>query len=381
MKTLKGNLNFLKFSSMIFILLVIQSCGPDIISFSPESGIEETTVTIEGRRFGSTPADNVVKFGDVEANISSMPSPNKIMTTVPESAVTALLSVTTEKGTGYSDKNFIVPGLAKWTFMVYVDGDNNLEDAAIDDFLEMAEVGSNENLNIVVQMDRIDDFDNTYDNWTGTRRFRIDNGSVPSDLPMEDLNEANMGDPDVLQDFVEWGITNFPAEHYALVIWNHGGGWRLMRERLSEQATLRASSGEPDGSVARAVSWDDTDGDVLYMHEVQQALASARGRNNTHVKLDIIGFDACLMGMIEVGYELLQNALFMVGSEESETNDGWPYNDILEELYNNITTFGPEELAGVIVNKYYESYDGVDGTTQSAINLKMVDNLKQEMTF
>jgi len=83
------------------------------------------------------------------------PEKNKIIAKVPSGAKTGLITVTTSDGTGESKKNFIVPPeFANWTFMVYLDADNNLESAGIDDFLEMAAVGTSPNVNIVVQMDR-----------------------------------------------------------------------------------------------------------------------------------------------------------------------------------------------------------------------------------
>ena len=54
---------------------------------------------------------------------------------------------------------------AKWTFMVYMAGDNNLDGAALRDIEEMARAGSTKEVNILVQLDRIED--------NLTRRFRI----------------------------------------------------------------------------------------------------------------------------------------------------------------------------------------------------------------
>ena len=62
---------------------------------------------------------------------------------------------------------------ASWTIMVYLDGDNNLEDAAIDDVNEMEMIGSSDEVNIIVQFDRIDSYDETNGDWKDTRRFRI----------------------------------------------------------------------------------------------------------------------------------------------------------------------------------------------------------------
>lgn len=359
-------------------ILFLQACTPRITKFTPEEGAVGTQVVIEGVRFGATPADNTVKFGTVNATISSIPAPGKIITSVPPGAVTSQISVETEKGIGYSDKNFIVPdSAARWTFMVYVDGDNNLEGAALDDFLEMAQVGSTDEMNILVQMDRVPGHSSAHNDWTDTRRFRIENGSTPSDAPLQNLGEVNMGDPDELQDFVEWGVNNYPADYYALVIWNHGGGWRKARETMAAKAAEDISRGEPATPVARAIAWDDTDNDVLFMKEVQNALEAARDteRNNTVVKLDLVGFDACLMGMVEVAYAIRSSASVMVGSEQLEPWDGWPYDAILADLNTNISSYTPEDLGSAIVIKYQQSYSGDSEITQSAVRIKDLNNL------
>ena len=175
-----------------------------------------------------------------------------------------------------------------WTFMVYLDGDNNLESTGIDDFLEMASIGSNSAINIVVQFDRIDGCDTSYGDWTTTKRFHITSGMTPTaDNALEDLGELNHGDPQTLIDFIDWAKTNYPAEKYALILWNHGGGWREFKE-IEEQAKLEGK----DRPYYRAVCWDDTDGgDTLYMDEVQGAL-DVTGSHH------LIGFDACFMGMV-----------------------------------------------------------------------------------
>ena len=118
---------------------------------------------------------------------------------------------------------------AKWTFMVYLDADNDLEKFGIADFNEMETVGSTSDVQIVVQMDRIPGYDATNGDWTDTRRFRVikDNDTKTISSPvLQNLGEVNMGDPQSLVDFVNWAKTNYPADHYCLVLWDHGGGWR-----------------------------------------------------------------------------------------------------------------------------------------------------------
>lgn len=358
---------------IVIVLLVLSSCAPKITSFTPKRGKPGTEVTINGKRFKPNTADNTVKFGDVTASSILEATENKIVVEVPSGAVTALISVSTNQGTGYSDENFIIDEGANWTLMVYLDADNNLESAGIDDFLEMAAVGSTKQVNIVVQMDRRAGYDNSYGNWTDTRRFFVNKNDIPSMTPVMDLGEQNMGDPNTLEDFVVWTVQNYPAQRYALSIWNHGAGWRDLIRQLERRAVER---GAPAGVTLRTVAFDDTDGDELYMKEVQTALETAKTkleeRGLTKVKLDVVGFDACLMGMIEVAYALRNTANFMVGSEWLEPGDGWPYDTILAELIST-PTFDASDLSGMIVTKYGLAYN--NGITQSSVDMSKIGNV------
>jgi hypothetical protein len=360
------------------VLLLFTGCGPRIDSLNPEHGRVGSQVTIQGVRFGGTPADNTVKIGNVEIPTSDIAviSTSQLDIKVPFGAVTGQVSVSTTKGTGKSRANFIVDtvGGTNWTVMVYLDADNNLEDAGIADFLEMATVGTGNGVNIVVQMDRIPGESDAYGDWTGTKRFLIKKDDDPSVDPVQDLAEQNMGNPDVLQDFVEWAVTTYPARHYALVIWNHGNGWRMHRAKMANVAAAKKSGSNE--ILVKAVASDDTDGDILYMREVQDAMNTARqnveARLGTGVKIDVVGFDACLMGMVEVAYALRDHANYMVGSEETEPGAGWPYNTILSDLANN-PAMTPADLASLIVVKYGNSFTG--GVTQAAYDISKLQIL------
>lgn len=360
-------------------LLVLTACAPYIREFTPEEGPVGTEVTIRGSRFEDTAAANTVKFHGVTVPTTDIVSASttEIRARVPPGAETGLITVTSSKGTGESKKNFIVPSVTQWTFMVYLDADNNLEGAGIDDFLEMASVGSSAAVNIVVQMDRVAGYTSSYGNWTDTRRFLIQNGDDPSGTPVQNLGEQNMGDPAVLQAFVEWAVTNYPAEHYALIIWNHGDGWRYQRETMLEMARTAEERGESDWAVAKGVATDETDGDKLYMKEVQTALETAKqrleDRHNTVVKLDVVGFDACLMQLVEVAYALRNAANYVVGSEYTEPFNGWPYDPILAALVATPSS-SPENLASIIVTEYVSSYSASD-VTQSAVDMAEIGDL------
>ena len=227
--------------------------------------------------------------------------------------------------------------IAKWTFMVYMAADNNLDSAALDDINEMEIAGSTGEVNIVVFLDRWDE-EAESGSWIYYIVHDEDPNMIASPI-LKSLDEQNTGDPSTLRYFVEYATTYFPAENYGLVLWDHGNGWF-------------------------GVCWDWTDGDHLDIDEIQQALTGLP-------KLALIGFDACLMSMIEVAYDFVGLADVMVASEEYEPWDGWPYDMFLVDLIEN-PEWTAEALAEEIVDDYIESY-GTDGFLRAFVTMAAID--------
>ncbi|MBN1640431.1 MAG: hypothetical protein JXA09_04275 [Anaerolineae bacterium] len=240
--------------------------------------------------------------------------------------------------------------LAEWTILVYLDADNNLEKNAIDDFLEMAAVPSSPAVNVVVQFDRINGYDSRYGDWAQTLRFRVTQGMTPEPAhALADLGEANMGDPQTLTDFYAWGRAAYPARRTALVIWNHGDGWRAAAA-LKEQR--------------KAIAWDDTNGgDALDLAELRGSLSAVTG-GGAH-PIDLLAFDACLMAMIEIDAQMRPYVGVRTASEETEPGTGYPFDAILGDLVAH-PTWDAVQLGERIVTRYYEEYGG---ETQSAVDL------------
>ena len=108
-----------------------------------------------------------------------------------------------------------------WTFMVYLDADCNLESAGIDDINEMEQVGSDSNINIIVQIDRIPGYDSSNGDWTGAKRYYISRdyqGSTITSTVVENLGEVNMGSSATLQSFVQWGKSNYVNPPFGSII-------------------------------------------------------------------------------------------------------------------------------------------------------------------
>ncbi len=260
-----------------------------------------------------------------------------------------------------------------WTVMIYMDGDNNLEAAAIDDLNELESAGSDANINIVVQIDRIPGYNASNGDWTSTRRYYVTpdpngyDGIIVSTL-IADLGELDMGSPTTLINFTNWARTNYPADYYLLVLWDHGDGWKNRMQIATKGKYTRVQKREP----LKGICHDDTDGSYLDMSDLRTALNTITSGGT--VPIDIIGMDACLMAMLEVDYEVFPYCSYRVGSEESEPFDGWDYEATMGWLVANPTST-PAQLASQIATDYMNFYGFLGSETQSAVDLSQTSAL------
>ena len=304
--------------------------------------------------------------------------------TTPRNVFTPVVAITENAvgiAGGATSSYTLIRPLGSWTFIVYLDADNNLESAGLQDFLEMAQVGSDDEISIVVLFDRLPGYTSDFGDWSDTRRGLIQQGDLPDTSWGTSVGEKNMGDGATLIEFTEWAMQTYPAQNYALILWNHGAGWasgmaQAVGVALSpeQQAALAQKTGDASAAIppvfarplspviSGAVCWDETSGnDCLTMAELKASLATIEANA---AEPDLIGFDACLMAMVEVAYQIRDHGNVMVGSEASEPGAGWPYQTILQDLVDD-SNMTAEELGTAIVNRYYESYG--DDYTQSAV--------------
>ena len=215
--------------------------------------------------------------------------------------------------------------LKKWTVMLWSACDNNLYPYMQRDVDECEQVGTTDQLNLLCETDHGPRFGQV-------KRYELQ----PDDKPgiwspvKGTFGKADMASPSRLSDFIQWGIKNYPAENYALIISDHGGGWQ--------------GACSDDGSK----SW-------MTLPMLEEGLQDARQKSGR--KLDVLGFDACLMASAEVAHQLRNEATYLVGSEETEGGAGWQYNrvlskDMLASTDHAIRTrldFTPREMAANIV--------------------------------
>ena len=199
------------------------------------------------------------------------------------------------------------PPPAKWTVMVYISGDNDLERAVVRDIeLELAATGSTADVQVVALADRGPGYDKRRGDWQGTLLFHVTEGMVAdADHAVADWGERNMGDPQTLLDFVTWTKANYPAERYALYFWGHGWSWH-------------------PGWVME----DVTDNDTLDMDEMNEVLPSLEF-------IDFVGYDGCNMAAIEVQTLWHGYATALAHSQEWVGWTGVEYDVVLAQLSAN----------------------------------------------
>lgn len=244
----------------------------------------------------------------------------------------------------------------KWTYMVYMGGDNNLSTAGLLDLNEMEKAGSDGNVNIVLQAE----FSKKYTNFSElglsysdqTMRFLIKNDNNPDKVNLTDgqaVGNLNMAAATTLKDFIVWAKNNYPAENYALVIWDHGAGWKKARLKTAFKGAVQ----------------DETSKAFMSLPDLAKAV------RDSGVRFDVINFDACLMGMYEVAYEFRGLTDYMVFSEEVVPGDGDPYDTILGALKQSPAMTGLD-LGKTMVNKFLDFYD-TNGRPETAVTRSLVD--------
>lgn len=174
--------------------------------------------------------------------------------------------------------------------------------------------------------------------------FEIENNNINK---VQTFSKRVMTDPQNIVNFVNYAYEKYPADMYDLVLWDHGGG-PIFGYGYDENAML--------GSPMKITK-----------------LAEALSRTNLVLsgkKFDLIGFDACLMGSIEVAKVLSDYSDYMIASEEFEPGDGWNY-EFLNSLSKDYHIDNTEELGESIIDYYVSHYN--DYAYNVDLSLSMVD--------
>lgn len=235
------------------------------------------------------------------------------------------------------------------TVMVYLLGSNLESDGgyASNDLGEMLAADFGDNLNLIVMTGGAKEWQNENISSSTCQYWQIKDGEL---ISLEsDIGKISMTDSDTLSTFISYAASEYPADRYALICWDHGGG------------TM-------DGYGSDEYFEDD----ALNLDDIAEALGDAG------VLFDFVGFDACLMGTVETAYMLEPYADYLIASEEIEECDGWYYTDWLTELGSN-PSISTVDLGVKIIDDFVESYQ--DDTYELVATLSIVELRQMPYTY
>ena len=253
--------------------------------------------------------------------------------------------------------------LSDYTILIYMIG-SDLEFkqySATEDILEMLEIGSNSDVNIIIETggskSSMKD-DKRFIDFTTVQRHKI---LKDRHQTLEDLGKQNMATSNTLSEFLIWGVSEFPAEKYVAILWDHGSGI--------------------NGFGADS----NFNNDILTPVELAKAFKDTK--DSTLTNFEIIGFDACNMASIEVADTIQSFGNYLVASQELVPPAGWDYSAFLTSLLKNPSQDGlvlGKNIADSF-QKYYEvnareiGYDAYLRTTISLIDLHQISDLVNSM--
>ena len=282
--------------------------------------------------------------------------------------IVAIFAVSKKDNNNYPSENIIdnnysedlidsgvdVP-VGKRTVMIYIVG-SDLESssgAATSDIKEMMQSGFNsDNVNVLIYTGGASKWFTDEISADGNSIFELDDSGL---VELESYPCENMGQSETLTSFLDFGVENYPADEYGLILWNHGAGPIF-------------------GYGADEIH----PGDMLLLPELMAALSASVFGNDR--KLEFLGFDACLMGSIETAWCVKDYAEYFIASQEIEPGCGWDYS-FLNKLDRCATG---EDVGRVIIDSYFSECENIFDIvphlrcdlTLSCVDLSYVDDVE-----
>ena len=232
-----------------------------------------------------------------------------------------------------------------WLVYWYVCGSDLESDggAASSDIEELLKAKLPSNVKVLIQAGGSEKWHNAFIKAGYTNRYLYDESGLHE---LETVTDTDMGAPETLAGFLQYGRDNFSADHRVFIFWDHGGG------------------------SAFGVCQDERTENVLDLNEIHDAFASVFNSSTDNPPFEVIGFDTCLMATYEMANDLYGFARYMVASEEVEPGNGWEYTGWVSALAQNPALSGAG-LGQAICDTYYAGCE--DSWTEDDVTLSVMD--------
>ncbi len=152
------------------------------------------------------------------------------------------------------------------------------------------------------------------------------------------------------------------ADTYGLVFWSHGTGWVESSTSRGQASSARSLTSADAASMIQPMSFGDDNGYEMKITSIASALAGRR--------FDFIYFDCCLMGGVEVCYEMRGFTPVIVASPLELQTEGMPYD-------KNVPIFFEEkpDLVKAATNTYNHYVDVTYGISMVVVDTEALDGL------
>ncbi len=234
--------------------------------------------------------------------------------------------------------------------------------------------------------------------------FKDKEGMVKTDTSYR-FPARNSATKESLKSAMSVTATLFPADEYGLILWSHGTGW--LPEGFYENpveddpAVENNTAGTAAGQLAemkyagiKYIEEKDPYADMIKMATASEPGAAVRSFGSDEgkemeigeiveampYKVSFIIFDACLMGGIEVAYELKDSTDYIISSPAEILSYGFPYSKIMEHIFADQTDLE------AVAREYYDFYNSQHATTRYATisliktsELENVANISKEI--
>lgn len=240
------------------------------------------------------------------------------------------------------------------TVLVYIIGDNNLYNYALDDIDELENVWQDGYDGTVLV------YLNPRSSTIPSKLYRITKGEKSGIESVELKNygvKQNACDPAVMKQVIADTRVLSKSNSYALVLWSHGTGW------IPKGGNFVKSAIPPVTEYSFGAN--DTYGDEMNIDQLASAMP-------TDLVFDYIAFDACHMASVEVAYQLRNSTKYVVASAAEMYAAGFPYTTILGDMLSK-----EANVVGV-AQKTYDSYKETS-STMSVIDCSKLSDLAQSV--
>lgn len=184
------------------------------------------------------------------------------------------------------------------TFLVYYSGDNNLSQFMENSLQQLIKEGAGKRVHVAVQFDGQKKNDSV--------RLAVVENDGQSNVQIYQKNiEYNMGDPQTLIDFVQWGSQKFSSSKLVLLVFAHGRG--VLNVPVQDGSSFSDSS----QITKLASSSDDTS--KSYMNEEELVIGLKKVLDPRRV--DLVIYNSCLMGNFEILNIFSKVSDYMIASE------------------------------------------------------------------